>query len=185
MKLDLCRPIVVLAGTEPPPGGSGEGGDNHDCGDEDGQPREPWFFLRRQLYRCGLTGAIDVRASRNGRERVDESVSAARQRFHKPRRLCGIRQGRPQLGDSHVHGVVKVPIRFVRPNAVLQVLASDNRTGFLQQRRQDLQRLILEADACSRFAQLARGHVDLEDTESFRAIGRMRFHRAPFENESR
>ena len=65
---------------------------------------------------------------------------------------------------------------------MLELFASDNFAGPLDERLQDLSRLALEPQLDAMLSQLARAHVKLEDTESqdpvsiARAVGRQRGH---------
>src|ERR1700733_1431773 len=161
---------------EPPPKRSSE----CHCDHARGTRWQPWEYLfAHRCVRAWEDHAVSQRLLRRRYNGENESVTPARQGFDIARRVGRIGQGRAKLGDSHIHGVVEVAKGIAWPDALLQFLARDNRTGLLQQRRQDLQRLVLKPDACSSFAQLARTQIEFEDPKSDRGIRSWLFHLAP------
>jgi hypothetical protein len=122
--------------------------------------------LVRQLEANG--GAVNaiVRGGGGYIQRIDETVATARERFDESRGIGGIGQSGAQLGNGDVYGVVEVAEGLLRPNAALEFFARNDGAGIVEESRQDFQRLNLQPDSCTRFAEFAGAAVQFEDPES-------------------
>lgn len=100
----------------------------------------------------------------------DKPIAAPRDGLDERRIVGRITQGRPELPDRHVHGVVKVPKALFRPDARLQLLARDQIPRPLQQDLQDLERLVLELDPTAGLPHLASMEIGLERPKTNRRL---------------
>jgi hypothetical protein len=75
--------------------------------------------------------------------------------------------------------VLEVDIGAVRPQPLSQLLARDHVSGTLEHQAQDLERLVLQADAGLAVAQLAQADVELEHAEPKGRGGLRGFHKGP------
>jgi hypothetical protein len=83
-----------------------------------------------------------------------------------------IADGLPQLLDSAVQTVVEINKGVLRPQESPELFPGYEFSGAIQQDGQDLQRLILNADAHSRLAQLTSAEVNLKIAEAIDAGAR-------------
>ena len=104
-------------------------------------------------------------------DRADEAVAAAMQRFHEPWMLGVVAQHRPQALDRRVQPMLEVDERAVGPQPVPELLAGQHFSRPLEQHRQQLERLVLQAEAHAVFPQLTRAEIELESPEPERAVG--------------
>ena len=112
----------------------------------------------------GLAGAVSVRRHVPGLDRRDEAVSAPRQSLYVAR--CGgiVVQRFAYFLGGDIQAVIEIDQR-VAPKPAHQFLARDHLAGTLQQRRQKLERALLQLYFLTVLAQLALRQVDFENTE--------------------
>src|SRR4051794_9270324 len=111
-------------------------------------------------------GGDRVRLPGPGLQGRDEAVSLAGYRLDVARTGSGIAQRFANLVNRRVQAVIKVHEGVGRPELLLQLFASHDLSGALEQQREDLKGLALEAHSYPTFAQFAGRKVDLEDSES-------------------
>ena len=98
-------------------------------------------------------------------ERRDEPIAAARQRLDEPRVVRIVAERGAQALHRRVQAVLEVDEGAVRPQPLAQLLARDDVAGALEHQPEDLERLLLQADAGRARPQLAQPHVELERAE--------------------
>src|SRR5687767_10203346 len=110
------------------------------------------------------------------RHRGDESISPPGQCFDVLRRVRGIAKRLPHLLDRGVQAVLEIDegVRF--PQAIPQFLARGNLAGMLEERGEDLPRLVLEPDTVSVTVQLTSGRVELERSKPQKLSGQWGCH---------
>ena len=96
----------------------------------------------------------------------DKSIPAARQGLDVARTGCGIAKGLAQLVYGGVQAVVEIDEGVGGPELLLQLLAGDHVAGALQQQRQHLEGLPLQAQLDSALAQFACAEIKLKDSEA-------------------
>ena len=93
------------------------------------------------------------------------------QRLHEPRMLGVVAERGAQALDRRVQPVLEVDERAVRPQPLPELVAGQHLAGPLEQHGQQLERLVLQAEAHAVLAQLARAEIELESSESESAVG--------------
>jgi hypothetical protein len=76
-------------------------------------------------------------------DRGDKAITPTGQGFDKPRIVGGVAESIPQPFDGGIQAVLEVDEGVGRPKAGLEFLASNQFTGFFQQKIENLQRLVL------------------------------------------
>lgn len=112
---------------------------------------------------------------------LDEAVAPAGEGLHEARALGGIAQRDPDLGDRVVHGLIEGDRRRGGPEPAAELVARDEIARVLDEGREELKRLLLQANARTAPAQFTRPRVEIERPEAGDAAGRLaRAHAAPF-----
>jgi hypothetical protein len=96
----------------------------------------------------------------------DKSITPAGQRLDKTRIFGRVTQGVAKSFYRGIQAVFEIDERVGRPKPRLEFLARDHLSRSCQQKIQDLERLILEANANPVAAQFARAEIRFEDTEA-------------------
>src|SRR5271163_272944 len=91
--------------------------------------------------------------------RRDEPVSAARQRFYVAGPLGRVAEDLAKARNRIVQAMVEIDKSVGRPNLCSQLLESDHIAGALEQSGQNLQRLTLQPQSYTSFAQLPCSNV--------------------------
>ncbi len=99
-----------------------------------GRPR-PRALVVRGRGLCRSAGAVDG---------GDEAVSPPGQGFDEARARCGIAQRLADLVHRGIQAVIEIDKGVGRPDLFAQLIARDHFTGILEQRREDLKRLLLK-----------------------------------------
>ena len=81
--------------------------------------------------------------------RRNEAIALARNRLDKPRIVCRIPQGQPDLLDGRVETLIKFDESIRRPKRFLQILAAHQLTRAADQQYENLKRLVLQLDSWS------------------------------------
>jgi hypothetical protein len=100
-------------------------------------------------------------------DRPDEPVSAARQRLDELRGLGRVAEGIAQSPHGRVQAMLEVDERICRPQPIPERLASDELARLLEQRLEDLDRLVGNFETARPLAELSRADVELKDTEAY------------------
>ncbi len=107
----------------------------------------------------------DCRRWGHQRYRINEPVSAPRQRLDETRIIGGIVQRLADFVDGLVEPVLEIHKRVRGPQRLLQFLARHDLARTLEQHGQNFEGLFLELDLCAVFAQLSRAKIDFVDSE--------------------
>jgi len=99
--------------------------------------------------RCGCSLARHVYESQ-------KSVPVSRDGFDIAWTLRGIAEGGAQLGHGFVEAAIKIDERVGRPKFVAEFLAGYDFPGMFQQKRENLEGLLLQLDSNTAFAGLGR-----------------------------
>ena len=94
----------------------------------------------------------------------EKSITPTGNGLDEARILRRVAQRFTNLVYGFVDAVVEVDDRLA-PEFLVQLLPGYQLSGFLQQHRQDLKRLLLQPDAQAALRQFSGSQVDLEDTE--------------------
>ena len=100
--------------------------------------------------------------------RSDESVAAAGQRLDEPRHIGRVPERIAQPANGSIQAVLEIDECLRRPQSLPQLLAGDEFAGTIQQRLENLKRLIGEIDPDAGLPQLARAQIQLETRQSGR-----------------
>jgi hypothetical protein len=92
----------------------------------------------------------------------DESVAAAGQRLDEPRHIGRVPERIAQPANRGIQAVLEIDERVFPPEALSQLLTGDQVAGMIQQRLENLKRLVGEIDPDTGLPQLARAQVQLE-----------------------
>ena len=98
-------------------------------------------------------------------ERADEAVAEAGEGLDEARLRRVVAEDGPEPLHHRVDAVLEVDRRPVRPQPLPDVLAGDDVAGPIEHQRQQLERLLLQADGIAAAAHLAQAHVDLDAAE--------------------
>jgi hypothetical protein len=110
----------------------------------------------RQHCRGGSAGVVDRR---------DEAIPTLRQSFHESRCVGGVSERFAQLLHRGAEPAVEIDERLARPQPALQLIPRDQVAWPFQQRGEDLERLVGEADLRALLAQFTRAGVEVEGPE--------------------
>jgi hypothetical protein len=99
------------------------------------------ILLLRSMKRLGCRQTFLQRLV----DRSNESVSPARESFHKAGIFGGVAESVPKSFDCSVQAVVEIYKRVGGPKPGLQFLASDDLAGALEEEGQNLKWLVLES----------------------------------------
>ena len=134
--------------------------------------------------RCGLAGEIaavngfwrGIRLSRGFRavnrgcigsgDLREEAVAATSNGFHEAGALGGVAKGLTDLVDRFVEPVIEIHESVCGPERFLNLLASDDLAGVLEQHRQDLEGLFLKPNSQAVLAQFASSKIQLENPKT-------------------
>jgi hypothetical protein len=94
----------------------------------------------------------------------EEPVTATGNGLDEARILRRVAQCFTNLVDRLVQTMIEVDDRLA-PNFLAQLLPGYQLSGFSQQHRQDLKRLLLQSDAQATLRQFAGSKIDLEDSK--------------------
>src|SRR5712692_11768566 len=94
----------------------------------------------------------------------EEPVAATGNGLDEARILRRVAQRFTNLVDGFVEAVIEVDDRPA-PKFLAQLLPGYQLSGFFQEHRQDLKRLLLQPDAQAALCQFAGSKIDLEDTK--------------------
>src|SRR6266436_9381246 len=112
----------------------------------------------------------EFRAANSGRIRNfdlrKEAVAATRNGFHKAGSLGGVAEGLTDFADRFVEPVVEIHKSVRGPEFLLQLLASYELAGLLNQHGQKLEGLFLKADSQTVLAQFAGAKIQLENPKT-------------------
>src|ERR1700677_3263405 len=103
---------------------------------------------------------VDKRHLRN------ETIAALWKSLYISRILSRVPQCAPELRDCDVDCLVEITKAFVGPDAAAQLLPGDHFPGTFEQDLQQFQRLLLDSDSQTCFAQFARVKRNLKGSES-------------------
>ena len=92
----------------------------------------------------------------------EKAVPAPGDRFHEAGTLSGVTEGFTEFVDGFVEPVVEIHKSIGWPEFFLKFLARYDLTGALQQQRQDLEGLLLEANSQPVLPQFASAKIQLE-----------------------
>ena len=92
----------------------------------------------------------------------DEPVAAARQRLNEPRHIGRIPERIAQPAHRGIQPVFEIDECLRRPQSLPQLLPGDEFAGTIQQRLENLKRLLGQIDADAGLPQFARANVQLE-----------------------
>ena len=81
---------------------------------------------------------------------------------------CGVSKRLPDLSHRRGEPVLEINEGFVRPEALLQLLARNDPAGALHHGLEHLERLLLQPNLYAALAQLATDKIQLEDTKARR-----------------
>jgi hypothetical protein len=98
-------------------------------------------------------------------DRNEESIAAAWQRLYEAGVFRRIPERFPDLVDSLAETLVKIHEDAVGPDAVAQLFSCDHLTLFLQQHRENLERLLLQLDLQPLPPQFPGTQIDFEYSE--------------------
>jgi hypothetical protein len=101
----------------------------------------PAILLLRSMKRLGRRRGFLRRSA----DRDKEAVAPARESFHKAGIFSGVAESVPKSFDCSIEAVVEVYKRLRGPKTGLQVLASNDLAGPLQEKGQNLKGLVLES----------------------------------------
>ena len=119
-------------------------------------------------------------------DRGDESIALAGQRLDELRVVGGIAQRIAQVIHRLVETAIEVDERVGRPQPPRQFFTRDELTGPLEQRQEQLQRLIAQRRPLSGISELAGVCIDGERPEAEDATGEPSgFHHLPRQEEVR
>ena len=105
----------------------------------------------------GCIGNFDLR---------EEAVAATRNGFHEAGALGGVAKGLTDLVDRLVEPVIEIHESVCGPECFLDLLASDDLAGVLEQHRQDLEGLFLKTNSQAVLAQFASAKIQLENPKT-------------------
>jgi hypothetical protein len=94
----------------------------------------------------------------------EETIAATGNGFDKAWMLRRVAQRFTDLIDGFVKAMIEVDDRLA-PNFLAQFFPGYQLSGFFQQHRQDLKRLLLQPDAQATLCQFAGSKIDLEDSK--------------------
>jgi len=100
----------------------------------------------------------------------DESVATTRHRLDEPRCIRRVSERIAQPANGGIQAVFKVDECFRRPQSLPQLLPCDELAGTLEQRLENLKRLIGQVDPDAALPQLTRAQVQLERAEADQSI---------------
>src|ERR1700688_741480 len=95
-----------------------------------------------------------------------KSVAVSRDGFDIAWTFRGIAEGGAQLGHGFVEAAIKIDERVGRPKFVAEFLAGYDFPGMFQQKRENLEGLLLQLDSNTAFAQLRRAQVHFKDAKA-------------------
>jgi hypothetical protein len=96
----------------------------------------------------------------------EEAVAATSNGFHKAGTLGGVAQGLTDFADRFVETVVEIHESVREPEFFLKLLASYDLAGVLDQHRQELEGLFLQADSQAVLPQFASPKIKLENPKT-------------------
>lgn len=103
---------------------------------------------------------------RNGwRDRGDETVAAAGERFDEARRFRRIAKRLAHFLDRGVEPVLEIDERVGFPQPFAELFAGDDLAGAREQRLEHLTRLLLQPHAAALVEEFPGAHVELEPVE--------------------
>ena len=100
----------------------------------------------------------------------EEAIAAAWDSLNETGVVGGISEGGAELADGDVYRVVKIAEALVGPDAGAEFFAGDQAPGALEQNLKDLEGLILELDAATRFTDLSGVEIGLKCSKFDRAV---------------
>src|SRR5580692_2391299 len=109
--------------------------------------------------RCGCSLARHVYESQ-------KSVPVSRDGFDIAWTLRGIAEGRAQLGHGFVEAAIKIDEGVGRPKFLAEFLAGYHFPRMFQQKRENLEGLLLQLDSNTAFAQLCRAQIHFKDAKA-------------------
>ena len=92
----------------------------------------------------------------------DKSIPSPRQGLDEARLVGGITQRLPQFADGNIEALFEINEGFVGPQPFVKRLARDEFGGAFEQRRENLKRLLLQADPNPALAEFAGFEVQFE-----------------------
>src|SRR5580700_5171788 len=98
--------------------------------------------------------------------RSQKSVPVARDGFDVTWALRGIAQGGAQLGHGFVEAAIKIDEGMGMPKFLAEFLAGYDFPRMFQQKRENLEGLLLQLDANTAFAQLCRAQIYFKDAKA-------------------
>ena len=143
-------------------------GDGRRCLGIAGLPARCRDDHRTSAVRMRLSG--EFRAA--NRSRIDnfnlreEAVAATSNGFHKAGTLGGVAEGLTDFADRFVEPVVEIHESVRGPELLLELLASYDLAGMLEQHRQDLEGLFLKPDSQAVLAQFASAKIQFENPKT-------------------
>jgi hypothetical protein len=117
---------------------------------------------RNEFLGFGVRPPVSGRVDRG--DVGEETVAATGNGLNEARILRRVAQRFTNLVDGFVEAVIEVDDQLA-PKFLAQLLPGYQLSGFFQQHRQDLKRLLLQPDAQPTLCQFAGSKIDLEDTK--------------------
>jgi len=99
-------------------------------------------------------------------ELSDKPISPARQRLNVPRHIRLIPQRLPLLLDRGIHAMIEIDKCVRRPEPLPQLVARNKLSGMFQQNFKNLNRLPLQLQPDTTFAELSAPRVELEGAKA-------------------
>src|SRR3984893_13156486 len=117
---------------------------------------------RNKAVGCGRWLSVSSGVDRG--DVCEESIAATGNGLDKAWMLRRVAQRLTNLVDGFVKAMIEVDERLA-PNFLAQFLPGYQLSGFFQQHRQDLKRLLLQPEAQATLDQFAGSKIDLEDSK--------------------
>src|SRR5580658_7797381 len=134
--------------------------DGHPIASEPGPRLCPSRVCGHRIWPSYASVCVDKRHVRN------ETIAALRKSLYISRVLSRVPQRASELGDCNVDCLVEIAKIFVGPDPAAQFIPADHYPRTFQQDLQQFQRLLLDSDSQTCFAQLARVERNLKGSES-------------------
>src|SRR5512138_2634175 len=122
-----------------------------------------WTFVHKCLFRRCSGYGLRLSLTLHG---ANEPIAASRQRLDVFRIVGRIAQRLAKSIDRRIERLLRVDETLLRPQSPAEGFARDELAGLLQQRREDEERLIGQADGTPISAQLLRAQVGFELIEA-------------------
>jgi hypothetical protein len=114
---------------------------------------------RRQSFVCRVANGCGIDES----DLREKAIAATRNGFHEAGALGGVTEGFTDFVDGFIEPVIEIHESVRGPNFSLELLASDDLAGMVEQHNENLQWLFLEADAEAVFAQFTGAKVQFKN----------------------